>query len=355
MIKQIVRSISTTAACPHGRRTLATLTLAAALSMTGCGDKSDPKTNSSDSTTGGAHGADTGAHTHAAGESAGAHQHSTKLEFLSAPTVIKAGEPATWTLKIVDAQTGAPVADFDRVHEKLMHLLLISSDLSWFNHLHPEYKGEGVFTISAVLPKAGSYKLYADYTPKGKTQEVAQYELATDGATPAPSTTQLVTDTVGEGGWMLRPTASAPEGEPDKQGNTRYTVALMPMPMKLVSGKDMMLHFQVRDAAGKPVDDLQPYLGAMGHLVVLSGDTKTFLHAHPMEGGMEGMDHGSMDHGGAAHSDSGSAPHEHAAPTKGGPDVIFHTNFPTPGLYKVWGQFQHKGQIITAPFTIEVS
>ena len=139
----------------------------------------------------------------------------------------------------------------------------------------------------------------------------------------------------------------------------------MPMPTKLVSGKDMMLHFQVRNAAGKPVDDLEPYLGAMGHLVILSSDTRAFLHAHPMEGGMQSMsgemDHSKMDHGSGttgaphAHSDSGAAPHEHAAPSKGGPDVIFHTNFPEPGRYKLWGQFQHKGRIVTAAFTIDVA
>jgi hypothetical protein len=125
-----------------------------------------------------------------------------------------------------------------------------------------------------------------------------------------------------------------------------------------------MLHVLFRDAEVRPITDIEPYLGAMGHLVILSSDTRMFLHAHPMEGGMEsmaGMEHGKMDHGSAtpgstpaAHSDSGSATHEHTAPAKGGPDVIFHTNFPEPGQYKLWGQFQHKGRIITASFTVLV-
>ena len=43
-----------------------------------------------------------------------------------------------------------------------------------------------------------------------------------------------------------------------------------------------------------------------------------------------------------------------APPKSGGPDVMFHTNFPKAGLYKTWGQFMHKGKIITAAFVVNV-
>jgi len=43
------------------------------------------------------------------------------------------------------------------------------------------------------------------------------------------------------------------------------------------------------------------------------------------------------------------------APKSGGPDVIFHTNFPKAGVYKAWGQFMHKGKIITAAFVVNVA
>jgi hypothetical protein len=273
-----------------------------------------------------------------------AHTNTTRLEFSAAPSAIPAGTPATWTLKIVDSESGEPVQEFENVHEKLLHLIVVSTDLTWFNHLHPEYQGNGIFTIDATLPRAGSYKLYADYTPKGKTQEVAQHEFATDGAQPTPTQILPVHDTAGAGGWIVREVSARPEGEPEAEGGATYQVALMPMPMKLTPNTDVMLHFQVRDANGKPVNDLEPYLGALGHAVLLSSDTKVYLHTHPMEGGMEEMDHGKMDHGAMGHSH----------PTTGGPDVIFHTNFPSAGFYKVWGQFQHRGKIITAPFVLKV-
>jgi hypothetical protein len=309
--------------------------MSAALMITGCNDGGNGHASHAGATTG---------DTHAGQHAAGAHTHTTRLEFASAPATIAPGTPVTWTLRIVDAKSGAPVPDFSLSHEKLMHLIVVSTDLTWFNHIHPEYKGNGEFTVEAVLPRTGDYKLYADYTPKGGSQEVAQHELVAVGAAAGTGAAALVADTVGKGGWMVRSTVSRPEGEPEATGGGEYQVAMMPMPSKIVAGKDVMLHFQVRDADGTPLTDLEPYLGALGHAVLLSGDTKTYLHTHPMDGEMEGMDHGSgaHDHGTAAKSDGGS-------------DVIFHTNFPTPGLYKVWGQFQHKGRIITAAFVLQVA
>ena len=62
---------------------------------------------------------------------------------------------------------------------------------------------------------------------------------------------------------------------------------------------------------GKPVTNLQPYLGAMGHLVIISSDLKEFVHSHPHEEGAE-----------------------HAAASKSGPNVDFEATFKAPGIYK---------------------
>jgi len=272
--------------------------------------------------------------------------HSTKLEFSSAPEAIPVGKAATWTLKISDAKSGQPVKDFAVVHDKLMHLIVVKKDLSWFNHIHPEYQGNGVFTVTETLPSAGSYKIYADYTPKGRAQEVPQHEFATGGQTPQPVAVHLTPDTM-KNGWMTRKVVAHPEGHPDGKGGATYEIALMPMPMPIVAGQDTMLHFQIRDAKGTPLKDLQPYLGAMGHAVILSADSTKYLHSHPMAAGEE---HDMSKMGAMDMSQMNEAP----APKSGGPDVMFHTNFPEAGLYKAWGQFQHKGQIITAAFVLNV-
>ncbi|MBW3634989.1 MAG: hypothetical protein KY445_00815 [Armatimonadetes bacterium] len=271
-----------------------------------------------------------------------AHPHATKLLFAASPGEIPVGKPATWTLQINDAKTGAPVKDFSVVHDKLMHLIVVSRDLSWFNHIHPEYKGNGTFKVTTTLPRAGAYKLYADYTPKGKTQEVAPHEFSTAGTAPGATNVSLTPDKM-NGPWMTKKVVAHPEGEPEAKGGPTYEVALMPMPFPMKAGADSMLHFQVRDAKGVPVKDLQPYLGAMGHAVILSSDTKQYLHSHPMEGGMDGKPHDMSKMGEMKHA---------APPKSGGPDVMFHTKMPAAGNYKAWGQFMHKGKIITAAFVV---
>jgi hypothetical protein len=279
----------------------------------------------------------------------------TKLAFSSAGGGVPVGKPTMWTLQITNAKTGASINDFEVEMTKQMHLIVVKNDLSWFNHIHPQFQGNGKFTVTTVLPSAGTYKIYADYTLKSAGQEVPQYEFATAGETVTPAKVSIVPDKM-QGMWLVNKFNAHPESEPDAKGGAVYEVAMMPMPMPIVAGQDTMLHFQVRDSKGTPIKDLQPYLGAMGHCVILSSDTNSYLHSHPMSGGMEGMDHsmGNMKMDGMDHS-MGGMKMDVPAPRSGGPDVMFHTNFPHDGLYKVWGQFQHKGKIITANFVVNVA
>jgi hypothetical protein len=80
--------------------------------------------------------------------------------------------------------------------------------------------------------------------------------------------------------------------------------------------------FSISDISGRPITNLEPLMAAGGHSVIISSDLREFLHVHPTEG---------ID-----------------ANWRGGPYISFKTNFPKPGLYKAWAQFQHKGTVITA-------
>jgi hypothetical protein len=270
----------------------------------------------------------------------------TKLEFSAAGSSnrITTKTPAEWTLQVKDAVTGQPINSFEKVHERMMHLIVVSKDLSYFNHLHPNYNGKGIFTVKTSLPDAGPYKLFADLKPSGGEQEVPQYELTAEPAPGKPAANNIVLAEAAslvidkpKDGWLVKRVFAHAEGDPTSS-KTVYEVALMLMPSKLVVGQEAMLHFQIRDASGKPVNDLQPYLGGMGHCVIISSDTSAYLHTHPQGGAHEGAGH-------SAHM---------PAPKSGGPDVMFQVTFQRDGLYKVWGEFQHKGKIITAPFVVEV-
>ena len=286
----------------------------------------------------------------------------TKLSFSSAPAAIVPGKPATWTLQITDAKSGDNINDFEIEMTKKMHLIVVKNDLSWFNHIHPQFQGDGKFTVTTALPTAGTYKLYADYTVKGVGQEVPQFEFATAGQSVKAANVALVPDKP-KGPWLVKKFNSHPEGEPEVTDGKPYEVALMPMPTPLVAGQDVMLHFQIRSDKGVPIRDLQPYLGAMGHCVILSNDTNSYLHSHPLgaDGKMAGMDHsmGDMKMDGMK-LDAPKSPDAVTGaikldkPLSGGPDVMFHTNFPRAGLYKIWGQFQHRDHIITASFVVNV-
>jgi len=323
------------------------------LIVAGCGGGSTPdsaqtstKTEAPENSSAEESGAKTGDHGDAEHDLK-AHTHATKIEFSAKSGAPTGGASDVWTIKVLDSKNGEPVKDFEVVHDKLMHLIVVKKDLSWFNHIHPKHEGNGVFTVAAKLPSGGDFKLYADYTPKGGEQEVAPHELSVEGVSMKGA--KLVADKM-TGKWLVKNVAAYPEAQPDAKGGAAYQVALMPMPAKLEAGKEAMLHFQIRDAKGKPIKDLQPYLGAMGHCVVLSEDTEGYLHSHPMEGGakhdMSKMDKGKM--GDMKGMNSG------APPKSGGPDVMFHTTFPKAGLYKAWGQFMHKGKIITAGFVLNV-
>lgn len=269
----------------------------------------------------------------------GQHLNTTWMEFKTQPNPMKAGQNAVWTLNIW--QVGKPaknrnwVEDLKYVNEKLLQMTVVSDDLSYFNRLYPDYRGDGLFITSQTLPRGGKFKIYADYTPTQGVQEVAQHAFSVEGKTAAP--VPLILDKM-IGGWAKTRVVSRPESQPDAVGGETYNVALMPG--RLVAGKAAMLRFRISDAQDKIVTDLQPYLGAMGHAVILSADSKIYLRAD-----ISDLTNSDLmnDKSSTRNADSGHS------------DVMFQTVFPAAGTYKIWGQFQHKDRIITAPFVLNVA
>lgn len=214
----------------------------------------------------------------------------------------QAGEETTIRINIQD-EAGKPVDKLDIEHEKLLHLIVVSKDLSYFNHIHPEYKGNGEFVITNKFPSGGEYKLIADYVPAGgsKTTQTEWIKIDGTSAQPVPLT-------------------------PDKQHSKIVDGVEVTLENDHPeAGKDFELNFKLADAETKePLTDLEQYLGAVGHVVILSEDTEDYLHVHPVE--------------------------EKAK----GPEAKFVTNFPSKGTYKIWGQFQRDGKVFTVPFVVQV-
>lgn len=215
------------------------------------------------------------------------------------------GNEAEMTFIIKD-KSGNPVKDFQVVHEKKMHLIAVSEDLSEFEHLHPELQPDGSFKVKHAFNHGGKFLLYPDVTPAGGSQIVQRMELDVKGEPKASE--KLIVD------MNLRKTVDG------------ITVTLMPE-KALTSYQEAMMNFIVTDGVdGKPVLDLQNYLGELAHVVIISEDTRDFLHVHPM---------------------SNKKPDETS--------VMAHTTFPRPGIYKIWAQFKRKDKEITVPFVVNVA
>lgn len=227
----------------------------------------------------------------------------TKSEWMVGVVQPQAKEKIPISLLIKDS-SNQPIKSFETVHEKKMHLFIVSKDLAYFSHIHPVYKENGLFDFTTTFPKGGDYKLISEFTPKG-------------GGDSSVETHWLQVGVEEEKALPLVPDKKLTQIVEGKKVALSFD--------HLMSGKTVHLTFTIKDAkTDKPIKNLQPYLGALGHTVAMSADAEKYLHIHPMT-------------------------------TEGnGPDVTFMTIFPEKGLYKIWGQFQHKGKVFTVPFVINV-
>jgi hypothetical protein len=238
------------------------------------------------------------------------------LDLETTPSPIAAGKPFRLRLVVRDPDTKQIVREFATVHEKRFHLFVLSQDLEHYDHVHPQQEADGSFVLDVTVPREGFYRLYADFLPGGGTPQVIPRPLVTRGFTGDLASSQA---------------RLAPDRELTK------TVAMMKVRLTLagnglVAGRDEKFTYTLTDArTGAPVTDVEPYLGAWGHSLVMSEDTEHFVHAHPLE----------------------------ALPATivggGGPELTFKAMLPKPGNYRVWTQIKRGGVVSTAMFTVQVA
>lgn len=216
------------------------------------------------------------------------------------------GAAFTMRMTVRAPHDGTVVTSFLPVHERPFHLFIVSRDLATFVHAHPEQRKDGSFVLEQALAP-GEYMLIADFLPAGGTPQVVHRAIVTPGFTGA-----LFRDP---------PTLAVTPSEQTIDG----------LRVKLLAGevtalRAAALRFVVADAAtGADVRDLEPYLGATGHLLLVNPALTSALHGHP------------------------------AGAQTAGPEILFDPVLPKPGMYKLWLQVQRKGRVVTVPFVIEVA
>lgn len=218
-----------------------------------------------------------------------------------------AGETGTLSFQIQDA-AGKPVTDYQTSHEQDLHLIVARTDGSHFRHVHPVLdESTGTWSIPWEWTEAGSYRVYADFTPAAAGDDAGSLTLT--------RTVQVAGD--------FTPEAAQPTRSAQVDG---FTVSLGG---DLTAGTSSDLTLTVT-RGGEPVTTLEPYLGAFGHLVALRDGDLAYLHVHPQG--------------------------EEPAPGEtSGPEIGFAAEVPTAGRYLLYLDFQVDGQVHTAAFVLDAA
>lgn len=202
----------------------------------------------------------------------------------------------------VTGSDGRPVTAFDTLNGQQLHLVVIRRDTTGFQHLHPALGPDGVWRTPLELPAAGAYRMFADFVPTGGPQLVLGADLLAAGEF---SPTSFAASRVAQvGGYQVRLDGDLVPGSPSQIFAT-----------------------VTRD--GVAVTDLQPYLGAFGHLVALRRTDLAYTHIH---------------------SDAAAAP---VAADRSGPGIAFTAQVPTAGSYRLFLDFRHEDVVRTAEFTVD--
>jgi hypothetical protein len=214
---------------------------------------------------------------------------------------LPAGRPTPYRFTVT-GQSGKPVTDFTVEQTKRMHFYAIRSDLTGFQHVHPTMAANGTWTAGLAALTPGSWRMFASFTPVSGKDVVLSLPVTVPGTatkTPLP----------------------AAAGSTEVDG---YTVTVTGDPM---AGMTSPLNVTVAKA-GKPVTDLQPYLGTYAHLTAFHEGDAAFAHLHPVT---------------------------EATGDRGGPDLAFHADLPTSGNWRLFLQFQTGGTLHTAVVTLPVA
>ncbi len=235
------------------------------------------------------------------GESADAHLPGGLLVSDRGHTLRPVTAPAGQFAFQITGPDGEPVTAYEVAHDKRMHLIVARRDLSGFRHVHPEMSPDGTWRVDSPLAGSGVWRVFADFTPGGGEPLTLGVDVTVPGALADRSLPPPATSTTVDG-YTVTLAGSA---QPGRTSELTLTVS--------------------RD--GQPVTDLEPYLGAYGHLVALRQGDLAYLHVHPDGAPGDGR-------------------------TKPGPGVTFLAEVPSAGTYRLYLDFQHGGVVRTAEFTL---
>ena len=218
------------------------------------------------------------------------------LDLTITPKAPKPNDNVRLRFDVHDPWKNNPVKKFNVVHEKLFHAFIVSEDLQYFLHDHPVWENDA-FQYEVRLPKPGMYRVLGDFYPEGATPQLIAQTIFVTGAVSARA--------------PITRDYSPKDGE-------NLKVELATMPAQPIAGANTQMRFTIG-----PVDGIEKYLGAWGHMLAASDDLIDMIHTHPFL-------------------------------ADGSEQIQFDVTFPRARNYRVWVQFQRKGIVNTAHFDVPV-
>ena len=224
-----------------------------------------------------------------------------------APKQLKASETNQVSLFIQDAKAKpVDVSQFEVVHSKPVHLLIVEPGLKDYHHEHPEQKAKGMYSFNFIPNTACGYRMWADVQLKDGHQHYYPVDIKGAEACDAP----------------IEKTVNL------EASSQRYDFKLA-LESDLTVGSAVLATLTI-SKDGQPVDFLEPVMGAFAHMVGFYEDYESIAHIHPM----------------------GKEPTEDTE--RGGPSLSFHIEPEQEGYLKLFAQVQIDGNPVFAPFGLMI-
>ena len=228
--------------------------------------------------------------------------------------LVEAGKRMEVTVRLARGDQ-SPVVKDDLIvmHTQPIHLLIEDPSLGDYHHEHPlATRTPGEYTFAFVPKKTAPYRIWADIVPVATgVQELPFADLPSSGtAEPVQNRASTFSSKVNGLTFALDLT----------NGNH--------IPPR--AGQVCAMNVTIGGADGKPMTDLEPVMNAFAHLVGFYDDYNTVVHVHP--GGGDVL----------------------TAEARGGPVLAFKFFPPKPGFIRFYCQVSVNGEMIFAPFNMNV-
>ena len=170
--------------------------------------------------------------------------------------------PGAHQLDLTITTDAGPVTSYDVSHEKQLHMMIVDHSLTKYMHVHPEMSADGTWSVPVDFPTAGFWRVVVDFQVDGKKVALGTDVVVGQATmTMANLTAESRISTAG-------PYVATISGDTAHEASR---------PLKVTITRD-----------GNPVAEIEPYLGAVGHLVGFSAGGLGYVHMHANDGFVDG-------------------------------------------------------------------